>query len=126
MISGKHSPNQPGLDWPTRLKVVKGVAKGLSFLNKELKLLVPHGHLKSTNVLLDNNYEALIADYGLLPVVNKEHAQQLMAAYKSPDFTQNNLITNKTDVWCLGILILEILTGKFPANYLTQGNVIYL
>ncbi|KAM7490647.1 hypothetical protein LguiA_033568 [Lonicera macranthoides] len=121
-LHGKQSPNQPGLDWPTRLKVVKGVAKGLSYLNKELKLLVPHGHLKSTNVLLDNNYEPLVADYGLLPVVNKEHAQQLMAAYKSPDFTQNNLINNKTDVWCLGILILEILTGKFPANYLTQGK----
>ncbi|KAM0014119.1 putative protein kinase RLK-Pelle-LRR-III family [Helianthus debilis subsp. tardiflorus] len=45
-----------------------------------------------------------------------------MVAYKSPEFTYHNRTTNKTDVWCLGILILEILTGKFPANYLKQGK----
>lgn len=99
------------------------MAKGLGYLHKELsKLTLPHGHLKSSNVLLDNTFEPLLADYGLAQLMNKEHAQHLMVAYKSPEFTQSNRTTRKSDVWSLGILMLELLTGKFPTNYLRQGN----
>ncbi|KAJ0719498.1 putative protein kinase RLK-Pelle-LRR-III family [Helianthus annuus] len=119
----KRKPNEPGLDWPTRLKIIKGVTQGLAYLYKELPhLSLPHGHLKSSNVLLDKAFNPLLADYALSPVVSKRHAQEFMVAYKSPEFTYHNRTTNKTDVWCLGILILEILTGKFPANYLKQGK----
>ena len=45
----------------------------------------------------------------------------LMIAYKSPEYSLKGQITKKTDVWCLGVLILELLTGTFPENYLTQG-----
>ncbi|XP_074343766.1 pollen receptor-like kinase 5 [Apium graveolens] len=117
-------PNQPGLDWPTRLRIIKGVGKGLDCLYKAFpNLPLPHGHLKSSNVLLDRTFEPLLADYGLIPVLNKEHAYQFMVAYKSPESAQNDhVLTRKTDVWCLGILVLEMLTGKFPANYLKQGK----
>lgn len=54
--------------------------------------------------------------------MNQEHAHELMVAYKSPEYTQHGRITKKTDVWSLGILILEILTGKFPASILQQGK----
>ncbi|CAK9140589.1 unnamed protein product [Ilex paraguariensis] len=122
-LHSKRSPNQPGLDWPTRLKIIKGVAKGLVYLYKGFpSLTLPHGNLKSSNVLLDDTFEPLLADYGLVPVINKEHAQEVMVAYKSPDFTQHDQTSRKTDVWSLGILILEMLTGKFPANYLKQGK----
>ncbi|XP_059275308.1 pollen receptor-like kinase 4 [Lycium ferocissimum] len=122
-LHGKRSINQPSLDWPTRLKIIKGVARGLAYLYKELPTLtLPHGHLKSSNVLLDQNYEAIVADYALVPVINKDHAKQFMVAYKSPEYMQNERLTRKTDVWSLGILILELLTGRFPANYLKQGK----
>lgn len=85
-------------------------------------LALPHGHLKSSNVLLDDTFVPLLSDYALVPVINKEQAYQFMVAYKSPELAQNNRLTRKTDVWCLGILILEMLTGKFPANYLKQGK----
>lgn len=122
-IIGRHTPDQPGLRWSMRLKIIKGVARGLAYLYRELpELSLPHGHLKSSNVLLDEKFEPLLSDYAFVPLINKEHGEQVMAAYKSPEFTQTNAVTKKTDVWCLGILILEILTGKFPANYLKHGK----
>ncbi|KAF6167357.1 hypothetical protein GIB67_043218 [Kingdonia uniflora] len=122
-LHGKRTPEMPGLDWPTRLRIIKGVAKGLIYLYNELpSLTVPHGHLKSSNVLLNESFDPLLADYGLIPIVNKDQAEQYMVAYKSPEYEQYNRTTKKTDVWSFGILILEVLTGKFPENYLKQGK----
>ncbi|XWS73376.1 hypothetical protein CRYUN_Cryun02cG0123000 [Craigia yunnanensis] len=97
-LHGHHSLEQPGLDWPTRLKIVKGVAKGLAYLYMELpSLIAPHGHLKSSNVLLNEYFEPLLTDYGLIPVINQESAQELMVAYKSPEYVQHGRITKKND-----------------------------
>jgi serine/threonine protein kinase len=110
------------LDWGKRLRIIKGAARGLAHLYDELPMLtVPHGHLKSSNVLLDAAFEAVLSDYALVPVVTPQIAPQVMVAYKSPECTvPHGKPSKKSDVWCLGILILEVLTGKFPANYL--GN----
>ncbi|XP_054794560.1 pollen receptor-like kinase 4 [Prosopis cineraria] len=122
-LHGNHNNERPGLCWPTRLKIVKGVARGLSYLYNALPcLVVPHGHLKSSNILLDESYEPLLTDYALIPVINLDHAQQIMMPYKSPEYAQLGRITKKTDVWSFGIMILEILTGKFPENYLTNRH----
>ncbi|GFS41979.1 hypothetical protein Acr_00g0077400 [Actinidia rufa] len=123
LASHLHGKRSRRLDWPARLKIIKGVARGLAYLYKELpSLTLPHGHLKSSNVLLDDTFEPLLQDYALVSLINKGHAQQFMVAYKSPEFSQHDFVTKKTDVWSLGILILEMLTGKFPTNYLKQGK----
>lgn len=120
-LHGNRNVDQPALDWPTRLRIIKGIAKGLTYLYNVLpSLVVPHGHLKSSNIVLNDSFEPLLTDYGLLPAINLDHARHLMMAYKSPEHAKLGRITKKTDVWSLGILILEILTGKFPENYLTQ------
>lgn len=122
-LHGRHSEGQESLNWETRLQIVKGVAKGLRYLYKELpSIIAAHGHLKSSNILLNQSYEPIISDYGLVPVINQENAHELMAAYRSPEYLQLGRITRKTDVWSFGILILELLSGKFPANFLTHGS----
>ncbi|XP_047309845.1 pollen receptor-like kinase 2 [Impatiens glandulifera] len=121
-LHGNRSLGQT-LDWPTRLKIIKGVANGLQCLYNELpSLIAPHGHLKSSNVLLNEFMEPLLVDYGLIHVVNSEQAQEFMVAYKSPEYKQSRRITKKTDVWSFGILILEVITGKFPTSWWEQGK----
>lgn len=111
--AGNQSRDHRSLDWTTRLKIVKGVAKGLLYLHNELPSLTPaHGHLKASNVLLDASFKPLLTDYGLIPIVNKEHAEQNMVAYKSPEYKDTGKLSKKTDVWSFGMLILEILTRK--------------
>ncbi|KAI4377571.1 hypothetical protein MLD38_015175 [Melastoma candidum] len=116
-LHSNHSSGKPSLDWLTRLKIVKGITRGLLYLYNELpNLMAPHGHLKSSNVLLGDSFKPLLNDYALMPVINRENARDLMLAYKSPEYLQHDRITKKTDVWSFGIIILEILTGKLPVN----------
>ncbi|GAA0183429.1 transmembrane signal receptor [Lithospermum erythrorhizon] len=114
-LQGNGSGRPTGLDWQTRLKIIKGIARGLMYLHIELpNLVVPHGHLKSSNVLLNKvTMEPILTDYALVPLINQE--QHYLTAYRSPEFQQTGRISKKTDVYGLGMLILEILTGKVPS-----------
>ncbi|CAH9110448.1 unnamed protein product [Cuscuta europaea] len=122
-LHGNKSSGNECLDWSTRLKIVKGITRGLMYLYTELPdLIAPHGHLKSSNVLLNTSFQPLLNDYGLLPVINIEHAQTHMIAYKSLEYQKSARISKKTDVWALGILIVETLTGKLPSGFLQNGD----
>ncbi|XP_030530433.2 pollen receptor-like kinase 3 [Rhodamnia argentea] len=111
------------LNWPIRLKIIRGIARGLGFLRSEFASYdLPHGNLKSSNVLLDADYEPLLSDYAFHPLINSAQAAQAMFAYKAPESLQNQQVSPKCDVYCLGIVILEILTGKFPSQYLSNGK----
>ena len=116
ILHGGARSGLPQLDWAARLRIVKGVARGLAYLYEELPMLtVPHGHLKSSNILLDDHFQPLLTDYALVPVMNQSHAAQLMVAFKSPERKQFGKSSKKSDVWCLGLLILEIVTGRPPS-----------
>ncbi|MBA0779296.1 hypothetical protein Gotri_003563 [Gossypium trilobum] len=120
--TGEHDTSHVGLDWPARLKIVQGIAKGLDYLHTELASLdVPHGNLKSSNVLLGPDNHPFLSDYGYCSLVNTDRVEALFA-YKTPDVIQHGNVSPKSDVYCLGIVILEILTGRFPSQYLNDGN----
>ncbi|URD95206.1 inactive leucine-rich repeat receptor-like protein kinase [Musa troglodytarum] len=125
VLHGDRGPNHQALDWPTRLKIARGMARGMAYLHAELAALdVPHGNLKSANVLLGDDFEPMITDHGLAALVGAAQASQVMFSYRTPEGTQHRLVSPKSDVYCLGIVILELITGKFPSQYInnTKGG----
>uniref|UniRef100_A0A7N0U5G4 Protein kinase domain-containing protein n=1 Tax=Kalanchoe fedtschenkoi TaxID=63787 RepID=A0A7N0U5G4_KALFE len=106
------------LDWKSRLYVIKDIAKGLNFLHQNsAPNKVPHGNLKSSNVLIQHSrgaYHAKLADFGYLPLFPSRKLTQTLAVGMSPEFAQFKRATSKTDVYCFGIVLLEIITGRDP------------
>uniref|UniRef100_A0A0A0LIJ2 Protein kinase domain-containing protein n=2 Tax=Cucumis sativus TaxID=3659 RepID=A0A0A0LIJ2_CUCSA len=123
VLHGDRGACHADLNWATRLRIVQGIARGLGFLHSEFATYdLPHGNLKSSNVLLCDNYEPLLSDYAFHPLINPNNATQAMFAYRSPEYAQYQEVSPKSDVYCLGIIILEIMTSKFPSQYLTNGK----
>ncbi|KAL2457351.1 Pollen receptor-like kinase 3 [Forsythia ovata] len=123
LLHGDRGISHAELNWPVRLMIVQGIARGLGYLNAELASLeLPHGNLKSSNVLLTETYEPLLTDYGFCSLISNTQASQVLVAYKSPEAMLQHPVSPKSDVYCLGIIILEILTGKFPSQYHNNGK----
>ncbi|KAL2493331.1 Pollen receptor-like kinase 3 [Abeliophyllum distichum] len=123
LLHGDRGISHAELNWPIRLMIVKGIVRGLGYLNAELASLeLPHGNLKSSNVLLTETYEPLLTDYGFCSLISNTQATQVLVAYKSPEAMLQHPVSPKSDVYCLGIIILEILTGKFPSQYHNNGK----
>ncbi|KAK8547291.1 hypothetical protein V6N13_098004 [Hibiscus sabdariffa] len=123
LLHGTTDRAHTNLNWPTRLKIVKGVAQGLDFIHKEFATHdLPHGNLKSSNVLLTETYDPLLSDYAFQPLASPNNVAQAMFAYKSPEYVQYQQVSPKSDVYCLGIIILEVMTGKHPSQYQIDGQ----
>ncbi|KAK6153556.1 hypothetical protein DH2020_013195 [Rehmannia glutinosa] len=123
LLHGDRGISHAQLNWPTRLKIIQGIARGLAYLHTQLSSLdLPHGNLKSSNILLTPDYDPLLVDYGFSSFISSTQASQALIAYKSPEATLDHDISPKCDVYCLGLVVLEILTGKFPCQYLNNGE----
>ncbi|KAJ4895688.1 Pollen receptor-like kinase 3 [Raphanus sativus] len=123
VLHGDRGTIHSELTWSTRLKIIQGVALGMQFLHEEFASYeLPHGNLKSSNVLLSETYEPLISDYAFLPLLQPDSASQALFAFKSPEFAQSQQVSPKSDVYCLGVVLLEVMTGKFPSQYLSNGK----
>ncbi|KAJ1383009.1 Protein kinase domain [Sesbania bispinosa] len=112
------------LDWTTRLAIIKDIAKGLAFLHHSLSShKVPHANLKSSNVLIHQNsqgYHSKLTDYGFLLLLPAKKDTEKLAISKSPEFVKGKKLTHKADVYCFGIIMLEIITGKIPGQILGE------
>ncbi|KAI4339348.1 hypothetical protein MLD38_024301 [Melastoma candidum] len=116
------------MDWPTRLKVATGAAKGLAYLHSGSAVGIPiiHRDFKSSNILLTSDFEAKISDFGLAKLMPKdqevcETARMLGTfGYFDPEYTSTGKVTLQTDVYAFGMVLLELLTGR-RAIELNQG-----
>ena len=104
------------LDWTTRVRLLLGAARGLACIHREYRTSgVPHGNIKSTNVLLDKDGAARVADFGLALLLSPAHAIARLGGYMAPEQADNKRLSQEADVYSFGVLVLEALTGKSPA-----------
>ncbi|KDP35232.1 hypothetical protein JCGZ_09391 [Jatropha curcas] len=110
---------RPPLSWGARIKAVKGVASGLAYLH-QLETPIIHRDIKASNVLLDLDFVAHIADFGLARAIDGSHSHvstQVAGTmgYMPPEYKEGvTIATPKADVYSFGILMIEIATGERP------------
>ncbi|XP_071692459.1 probable leucine-rich repeat receptor-like protein kinase At1g68400 [Rutidosis leptorrhynchoides] len=117
LLHGNRGPGRTPLDWTTRLKVASDAARGLVFIHhSRTSIKLTHGNIKSTNILIDKTGNACISDFGLSAFAPPTTAPK-SNGYRAPELLTIDArkTTQKSDVYSLGVLLLELLTGKCPS-----------
>ncbi|KAM3245269.1 hypothetical protein ACQJBY_056531 [Aegilops geniculata] len=110
------------LSWPMRLKVALDAARGLKYLHEEMDFQVIFRDLKTSNILLDENWNAKLSDFGLArhgPQEGLSHVSTAVVGtlgYAAPEYMQTGRLTAKSDIWGYGVLLYELITGRRPID----------
>uniref|UniRef100_J3L3Y2 non-specific serine/threonine protein kinase n=1 Tax=Oryza brachyantha TaxID=4533 RepID=J3L3Y2_ORYBR len=108
----------PALDWPTRLRVAVGAAQGLYYMHHECTPAIVHRDVKTSNILLDSEFRAKVADFGLARMLAQAGTPDTMSAvagsfgYMAPECAYTRKVDEKVDVYSFGVVLLELTTGK--------------
>ncbi|XP_022157553.1 proline-rich receptor-like protein kinase PERK1 [Momordica charantia] len=116
-----HGKGRPTMDWHTRLKLALGSAKGLAYLHEDCHPKIIHRDIKAANILLDFKFEAKVADFGLAKFssdVNTHVSTRVMGTfgYLAPEYASSGKLTEKSDVFSFGVMLLELITGRRPVD----------
>ncbi|KAL2636754.1 hypothetical protein AAZV13_06G015400 [Glycine max] len=111
-------PDKEPLSWSTRMKIAVGAARGLEYLHCKADPPVIYRDLKSANILLDNEFNPKLSDFGLAklgPVGDNTHVStRVMGTYGycAPEYAMSGKLTLKSDIYSFGVLLLELITGR--------------
>lgn len=127
-------PKQKPLEWLKRMKVALDAAKGLEYLHDRANPPVIYRDLKSSNILLDNDFNAKLSDFGLAklgPTGDKSHvSSRVMGTYGycAPEYQRTGQLTVKSDIYSFGVVLLELITGRRTIDNtrpLKEQNLVY-
>ncbi|XP_043723730.1 LRR receptor kinase BAK1 isoform X1 [Telopea speciosissima] len=110
-------PGEPPLDWPTRKRIALGSARGLSYLHDHCDPKIIHRDVKAANILLDEEFEAVVGDFGLAKLMDYKDTHVTTAVrgtigHIAPEYLSTGKSSEKTDVFGYGIMLLELITGQ--------------
>lgn len=116
-----HGKGRPTMGFLTRLRIALGAAKGLAYLHEDCHPKIIHRDIKAANILLDFNFEAKVADFGLAKFtsdVNTHVSTRVMGTfgYLAPEYAASGKLTDKSDVFSFGVMLLELITGRRPVD----------
>ncbi|GJS84324.1 L-type lectin-domain containing receptor kinase IX.1 [Tanacetum coccineum] len=119
------------LTWDTRYKIANGLASALLYLHEEWEQCVLHRDIKSSNVMLDSNFNAKLGDFGLAKLVDHDigmHTMTLVGTlgYLAPESVVTGKASKESDVFSFGVVALEIACGRKPIEYKAQEKQIQL
>ncbi|XP_051152042.1 probable receptor-like protein kinase At2g42960 [Andrographis paniculata] len=110
------------LTWEARMKVLLGTAKALAYLHESIEPKVVHRDIKSSNILIDNDFNAKVSDFGLAKLLESGESHittRVMGTfgYVAPEYANSGLLNEKSDIYSFGVLLLEAITGRDPVDY---------
>ncbi|KAJ7978030.1 Kinase family protein [Quillaja saponaria] len=126
-----HGLDNNKLDWSRRYKIALGIADGLLYLHESCHRRIIHRDIKSDNILLTEDFEPQICDFGLakwLPDQWSHHSVSKFEGtfgYFAPEYFMHGIVDEKTDVYSFGILLLELISGRRALDHLQQSVVIW-
>ncbi|XP_028778261.1 BRASSINOSTEROID INSENSITIVE 1-associated receptor kinase 1-like [Neltuma alba] len=105
--------SRPPLDWPVRKRIALGVARGLAYLHNHCDPKIIHRDVKAANILLDEEFEAVLGDFGFAKPMDYEDTAVLgSVGHIAPEYLSTGMSSEKSDVFSYGVMLLELLTGQ--------------
>ncbi|XP_042028460.1 G-type lectin S-receptor-like serine/threonine-protein kinase At1g11330 [Salvia splendens] len=122
-LFGPTNPTKKLLDWNMRYSIIEGIGRGILYLHRDSRLRIIHRDLKPSNVLLDQDWNPKISDFGMARIFgdNEDHGSTARVVgtygYMAPEYGMEGRFSEKSDVYSFGVLILEIIKGKKNTHY---------